>query len=359
VLGALHCLLPYREAGLCAQRWYDISSEAIFLGRSAPNIGTDVITRQGPDQNGGPNGIPVITAGDIVNSDLEAGLRLSGAWIFGAGANLELTYIGGQEWSDSKTATSPPVFGGNPIGLVGGADLFSFITDFGTDPTDLDDVDRSVSQAASYKAHFHSGEFNYRRRTVGPYCRFQGSWLAGLRYFRYDSRLGLNIAGLNDDGTGASPVDADLRFFRSTESVKNDLFGAQIGGDLWWNICPGISTGVGIKGAWLNNQYSDSSSIVANSLNNGAPGTLVGAQRNRDRGTVAGELEAKLAYRLSHSWTVRSAYYLIAIDNVANATWNADYIVDAAPIGSNVERPPFQFDSLVLQGFSIGTEYIW
>ncbi len=128
-LAALQSLLPYTEAGLCSQRWYDFSAEAIFLGRSAPFIGTDVITRQGPDQNGGPNGVPVITASDIVNSDLQAGLRLSGAMIFGAGGNLELTYIGGQEWSDSKRATSPPVFDNSvPPVLLSGADLFSFIS---------------------------------------------------------------------------------------------------------------------------------------------------------------------------------------------------------------------------------------
>lgn len=207
--------------------------------------------------------------------------------------------------------------------------------------------------------HFHSGELNYRRRTVGPYCRFQGSWLAGLRYFRYDNRLGLNIVGLNDDGTGASPVDEDLRFFVSNESVKNDLFGVQLGGDLWWNVVPGINFGFGVKSAWLNNHISNASSIEANSLNNGAQGSLLNSQRNFERGTVAAEMEAKLAYRLSHSWTVRSAYYLIAIDDVANATWDADYIVDASPVGSNAQRPPIQMDTLTLQGFSIGAEYIW
>lgn len=357
LLGALQALMPYREAGLCAQRWYDLSAEAMFLSHSGLGIGTDVITRQGPDQNGGPNGVPVLVADDILNDGLEAGVRLSASLIFGAGGNLEATYLGGQEWSDSASAVSPAVFDNAvPPNLIGGADLFSFISDFGV-PTIFDDTDRSVSQTASYDAHFHSGEFNYRRRTVGPYCRFQGSWLVGMRYLRHDSHLGLDVVGLNNNG-----LDNGTRSFQGHDQVKNDLWGAQLGGDLWWNVIPGINFGIGIKGAWLNNNVSESSAYEGNSF------VEVASQRDQDKGTVAGELEATILYRLSHSWSLRSSYYVIGIDDVAHANFDADYINAAAQANPRINPPaavvippqsPIQFDTLTLQGFTFGAEYIW
>ena len=343
LLGALQALRPYGQAGLCAQRWYDLSAEALFLGRTSPNIGPNVITRQGVP---GPNGTPVLTASDIVDGGIESGVRLSAALIFGAGGNLEVTYMGGHEWNDSATARSQ-----NP-------DLFSFITDFGIDPVDLDDVDRSLSQSASFRSSFHSGELNYRRRTVGPYCRFQGSWLMGLRYFRYDDRFALNIVGETDDGVLAGPQDDILRFFNGSDRVKNDLLGAQLGGDLWWNMIPGVNLGVAFKGAWLNNEVSNSTNFAANSINAGAPGSFANTRRI-ERGTMAGELQFKLAYRLSHSWTFRSAYYLIAIDDIAHSNLDGDFIVAAAPGLGNPDQPSIQFDSLTLQGFSFGAEYLW
>ncbi|WP_146455977.1 hypothetical protein [Rubripirellula tenax] len=370
--GLLGALAPYTEAGKCAQRWYDISAEALFLDRSTSGIGTNVITQRGS----GPGGTPVISAGDIVEDGIEAGARLSGALIFGVGGSIEGTYMGGQEWNGSASASSPAVLipntafdpnplvgvspGNQPFILSSGADLYSFISEFGTNPTGgFDDTDRSISQRVTNNASFHSGEINYRRRTVGPYCRFQGSWLAGLRYLRYDNSLGLDIVGLTDDGTqggngaaGDSVIDPTLRFFNASDSVQNSMLGAQIGGDLWYNMTPGIQLGVELKGAWLKNEARRRYNIGSNSV------ALASDAFRQDEGTFAVEFSSQLAYRLSHSWTLRSAYYLIAIDEVGNPEFNREFINNAVST-QNVSRPGIEFDSLVLNGFSFGAEYLW
>ncbi|WP_145294106.1 BBP7 family outer membrane beta-barrel protein [Crateriforma conspicua] len=327
-------MAPYTDGGCCSQRWYDVSVEALFLGRNTSSLGNGgVITRQGA----GLGGPAVLTTDNLDGGDLEAGIRISGAWIFGPGGNLELTYMGGQEW------------GG--YAQVNGTDLYSYITDFGTDPPGgLDDVDRSTMQAASSWGDFHSGEFNYRRRTVGPYCRFQGSWLFGLRYLRYDNGLGINTLNAS-----ASPND----FFNGSDAVKNNLFGAQIGGDLWWMVMPGVSLGIENKFAWMKNDIDSQLTVSSNSLNNGGAGTQSFA-RSVDKGTLAYEFQTKLVYRFSHSWSFRSAYYLIAIDDVGRAALDGDYLQNFAvtPIASGVD-PGMDIGSVVVQGFSFGTEYIW
>ena len=330
----LGCLLPYTDAGRCAQRWYDLSAEATFLGhnRVGPS-GTVTTLGTGP-------GDPVLDLASVGSTGLEAGFRLSAAMILGPGGNLEVTYIGSNEWHERASVSDP------------NAGLFSFVSEFGTVPINgFDDTDRSLEQSLDMTSTFHSGEVNYRRRTVGPNCRFQGSWLVGLRYIRYDNGLLYSALGENNN-----TVNQNLpRFFSSNDSVKNNLAGAQIGGDLWWNVIPGISVGTGVKGAWLNNDIDRRTTLTANSLVNGG---ILSVDRGGNDSTVAGEFETTLIYRLSHSWSFRSSYYLLAIEDVAVGTTDAQTIqgfVQAGPAA----QPALVFDRLVIQGVTFGAEYLW
>ncbi len=351
LLGALHSLLPYSEAGLCAQRWYDFSAEAVFLSHDS-GLGNFATTSQGPDIRDPITGALITQAPRVLNvtdvdsgGDLEAGMRFSAAMIFGAGGNLEGTYMGNQRWNSRASATDPNF------------QLFSFISDFGTDPIGgFDDTDRSQLQTLNSTSEFHSGELNYRRRTVGPYCRFQGSWLVGLRYFQFDNGLNYSTLGANDN-----TVNANLpRFFSSNDDIKNRMFGPQAGFDLWWNVVPGINLGFGMKGAWVQNDIDHRVLLTANSLGGGGtPGTGLIEDSTQDI-TVVGELEAKAIYRLSHSWSLRSAYYLMAAEDVAFAGVDVDTIRNFFdPINNPNAQLNRTTKDLVLQGFSFGAEYIW
>ena len=335
-----HCLLPYSEAGLCSQRWYDVSAEAVFLGHTSGGQ-SGVVTTDGIA------GTPVLNLNDVnIGDSLEAGVRVSGSLIFGVASNLELTYLGGQEWSDEAIARPNPV--DSPT-------LFSFISEFGTNPQDgFDDTDRSLVQSLQSSSDFHSGELNYRRRSVAACCRFQGSWLVGLRYVRFDNRLIYATRG-EDNNT----VNADLpRFFSSNDKVKNNLFGPQAGFDLWWNVIPGVNLGMGMKGAWVQNDVKRQMILTGNSLDPLAtPGTV--ALNDTERyGTVIGELEATLIYRLTHSWSFRSSYYAIGMDDVAFGTVDGNVARDFITV-SPIGEPAYHRNSLVVQGVSFGTEYMW
>ncbi len=332
----LRALLPYSEAGQCAQRWYDVSAEATYLGHNRLGPSRTVTTLGTGLDN------PVLNLADVGSTDLEAGFRLSAAMIFGPGGNLEVTYIGNNDWHQRAAVTDPD------------AGLFSFISEFGTAPLNgFDDTDRSLRQSLDMESTFHSGEVNYRRRTVGPNCRFQASWLVGLRYLRYDN--GLLYAALGEED---NTVNEDLpRFFSTNDVVKNDLAGAQIGGDLWWNVIPGVNLGVGAKGAWLNNDIDRRTTLTANSIDAGGAGEESVTSGGSDS-TVAGELEATAVYRLSHSWSLRSSYYLLAIEDVAVGTADAQTVRGFVQEGPAPE-PDLVHDRLVIQGVTFGAEYLW
>ena len=335
LLAGLQALLPYRDAGICAQRWYDVSVDVMGLSRSRGTSG-QVLTTQGI---AGP---AVLRASDADVDGLEVGARISAAFIFGAGGNIEGTYFGGQEWEGSATATSA-----TPT-------LYSFLSEFGTAPNGgFDDSDRSLSQTVTSFSTFHSAEFNYRRRTVEQYCRFQGSWLVGLRYLRFDDDFGYSTIGTVNNTNNANT----LRFLNVNNGVDNKMFGVQGGFDLWWNVIAGVNLGIGVKGAWLDNNIDRHSTVFANSSGPNATPRQLGIEDGARTSTVMGEFEATMLYRISHSWTLKSQYFVLGVDDVAYGfdVSPAQNLFSAGAIAVN----PIRTDSLTIQGVSLGAEYVW
>jgi len=328
--GLADVLKPYSEGGRCAQRWYDVSLEALFLAPSLSAIDSDfIVTNRGVSGTPGVADDPVLTLGDVGSDDLEAGVRLSLAMIFGPGGNLETTYMGGHEWGGSASA----VRDGDP--------LTSFASGFGAQPPG-GYANTSDFQSVSTTADFHSVELNYRRRTVGPYCKFQGSWLIGMRYLRFDNSFDYSTFG--PGGT--------IQFFNQSFSAKNNLFGGQAGFDFWWNVAPGFHLGTEVKGLWAQNDWDRRSAIGTDIL--GITNFADGGQE----GTLMGELTVTALYRFAYSWTFRSSYHLMGIDDIVSPTISQDYITDFID-GTTTNAAPLRQSSLTMQGFSFGLEYLW
>lgn len=367
--GCLRSLMPYGEAGRCSQRWYDVSADLMLLGRTSRS-GNDVLTTRNQA------GTAVLFGDSADDEDLEAGARISAAFIFGAGGNVEFTYLGGQEWGDTASVNTNSITtvtfpGADPLDpsddiIQTNGDLFSFLSNFGTRPTGgEDDTDRSIRHSIRTFSTFHSAEMNYRRRTVEQNCRYQGSWLVGLRYLRYDDDFDLLIRGADDNTENGNLP----RFFNSFNGVDNKMFGVQGGGDLWWNVIAGVNLGIGAKVGVLNNNVDRNLVVESNSLGAFAtPGSLV-VEDGDNKSTVMGEFEATALYRISHSWTLRTQYYVLAVDDVAFGydITHARNVADQAFNNGlpRADRVPvtalnsIDLDSLTIQGISFGAEYIW
>jgi hypothetical protein len=339
----LGVLTPYGEGGVAAQRWFDLSAEAVWLRREkgAGNFNFSSLGKE--------SGIFVLDSNDVDLDQYRAGLGLQGNVQVGPGSNVELVYFGLNEWEQSAAANATVV-------TATDGNLYSFFSNFGDDPDDgFDDSDRSVQHRVNYKSALNNGELNLRRRWAEPSGFLQGSFLAGIRHIHLTDTLGFSATGQNNNTVNAN----QLRFFDYTTKARNQLTGFQIGSDLWLNLIPGVKLGGELKAGVFGNHSTQDTRIFANSI---PFGPVPEIRERASDGKCAWLVQAstQAVYRLTYAWAVRGSYQLIYIDNVALAPENFNSVPPGFTI-TNAARPVrVNNDGEILYtGFTLGAEYTW
>ena len=323
---------PYGEGGIATQRWFDVSGDAIFLSRTS-GVSNFNTTSLGANTNNF-----VLGTGNVPLNTLRAGLALQANIQVGVGSNLEIVYFGLNDWENSATASSPT------------ASLFSFLSNFGVLPAGgFDDSDRSLTHTLNYSSTLNNGEINFRRRWSEPSGFFQGSILTGVRYLDLDESASFTARGINNNGA----ADNGPRFLNYTVATQNSLVGLQFGGDLWYNLIPGVKLGVEGKSGVFNNRAHQNSAVTANSL----PDAVTEEVLSNKLAYIT-QISPQVYYRLNHSWAFRSSYQVMFIDNLALASDNFN---STPQLGGTLGRiPTINSDSnITLQGYTLGAEYTW
>jgi hypothetical protein len=324
-------LRPYGEGGIATQRWYDASAEVIALTRT-----------KGPSNfvvsSDGISG-PVALSTNAVDLDqLRAGLAAQINVQTGPGSNLEFGFFGLNDWDQTATVSDPV----NPR-------YYSFLSNFGVlPPGGFDDSDRSLRHTLRYQSTMNNAEINFRRRWSEPHGFWQGSFLGGFRYFDLDEVANFIARGTNNNGAAATGE----RFLDYYVRTSNNLFGFQLGGDLWYNLFPGVKLGTELKGGIFHNDSGMKGSIFSNSINN----TFQEALTGQGRTAYLLQSSAQLYYRVSYSWALRSSYQVMYIDGLAFATENFNSLppTNAARVTRLNNK-----STAVYQGFTLGAEYTW
>ncbi len=321
-LSILRWLLPYGPGGCGVQRWYDVSAEWVSLSRDEIGAYTVYTTE-------GQAGTPVLTS-DQLGFDATSGVRVSFAMQLGAGNNIETTYIGGFNWASQASAFS--------------ADnrLFSIMSQYGEAPFGgFDETDESQSQSVEYSSDLNSVSMDYRQRWVDPNVKVQGSWLVGVRYFE-----------LQEDFRYKTFSPINNGFMDYLCGTNNAMTGAQVGGDLWICIMPGLQVGtegrIGLYG------------------NHASQRTLINATRfvepvyekvSENAAAFMGDASFMLLWRISQNWTFKAGYMVLWADSVALATDNFN---PAPPFVQGQRIPIIDNSSDVLyHGATLGLEYLW
>ena len=114
---------------------------------------------------------PIVLQTADLQFNEEPSFRFTGCLQVGPGGNVEFTYYGLFQFDS-----------GAFVRRSGDNDLFSVFSNFGTLPFGgFAETDMSDFQRIDYSSTFDSFEINYRQRWMSPNCRYQGSWLCGVR----------------------------------------------------------------------------------------------------------------------------------------------------------------------------------
>jgi hypothetical protein len=329
---------PYPDGGCAAVRWYDFSVDFMNLRREDAGRRVDFASL-------GVNG-PIVLDSTDLDFDNEPSFRFSAMFQVGAASSLEFTYFGLFFWDDRATATSDAA---NPEDR-----LFSAFSNFGLSPGGVPpgfvETDQSDLQYIDYESSFDSFEVNFRKRWVAPNCRYQGSWLVGIRYFKLDEDFNYFTQSI------ANQTDPDIiPSLNNNLNVHNNMTGAQIGGDMWTCILPGLRIGGEVKAGVFGNRVAVENTI---SVNTGAEPNIEDLVSN-DVSFLA-QADILLTYRLNYNWTVRGGYQFLFVDGVAlgpeNFNPEAPAILDPAST-----RSPFLNDNgnVFYHGWTIGAEFMW
>ena len=196
------------------------------------------------------------------------------------------------------------------------------------------------------------------RYATGPCCltpgcgsRLNMTWLAGVRYFRFEDNL--TYASSVTDTTFGDGND-DIYY---TSNVVNDLVGFQIGGTL--NYCTGrraslyATTKTGIYG---NHARFDSDLGTRNGHRaylTGSPADEYIISASKTDVAFISELGSGVNYRLTSKWSGNVGYRAIIASGVATS-------VDQLPINMSHLGNAADFDNnaaLILHGVNLGAQY--
>lgn len=341
----LRRLGPYPAGGWCSPRWFDLSADFLYLTREEVSRRVD-FTSDGPRGLGDPF---IVLSTDTLDFDHEPGLRFQAAVQFGASSNIEFTYFGLFNFAKRASVFSPT------------DDLYSVFSDFGNNPPPpppppiirggFTDTDSAEFHSIEYSSEFNNFELGFRRRWMAPNCRIQGSWLAGVRYFRLEEefihRTRVNYPDPN--GGGAPDITGFLNYFVGT---GNSLTGFQVGGDLWATLFPGIQVGSELKAGIYGNRADQRTTIDAKTL------VLPIEERARhDSAAFIGEANLIGTWRINQHLTARGGLMILYVDGVALAPEN----FNPAPPFISGARTVFINDNgnVLYHGFAAGLEWMW
>jgi hypothetical protein len=322
-------LAPYNDGGR-SLRWFDVAVDALWFTR-AHTWNNVPLTSQNFALNVPPN--IVLSTGQLATQD-NVGFRFLANIQLGASQSTEFVYFGPFHFMSSAAVADPT------------GQLFSTFSNFGTDnpPFGFAETDLATIQKISYLSQLDNFEWNFRQRWQAPNGRFQGSYLAGIRYVKIDERLRLHSEGPN-------------AFFDYLQQTTNSLTGAQIGGDLWVTPIAGFRVGVEAKAGVYGNYATNTSEVRAFSF----PGTF-DDRAIGDAVSFVGDLSGQFTYRVNYHWTIRGGYNGMVATGLALAPNNFNRAPPANLTPAPIEvREPF----IHLRGYNwyhganLGLEYLW
>jgi hypothetical protein len=300
---------------------WSVSAELLLLDREVPDTTTTL--DQNTDEEFGT---------ESLGFDLDPGIRLTLNYHFSPRNSLEVTGLGFVNHSDDATFTSS-------IQSPGGEVLAAAFEPDVTDPA-ASNFAQAFQQTLDYSSEATNVEMGYRHTLPRSSSGWQGSFLAGLRYFNLDEDLTFRSI---DEDPAIFPATSIGRYSIDTD---NEAIGIQIGGDLSYQFSSDFEASLRLRTGLLLNSASQESRI-RNDIG-GSIVTTSGDESETELSPVV-ELGAFLNWNVGPDVSLSAGYMLLLLGNVALAP---DQFASSNDFGrslSGLER-----DSILFHGPSFG-----
>ncbi len=250
-------------------------------------------------------------------------------WTGGAQIDLGMR-VGERSWIAASYWWLAPMEGEagitDPTGQINSIQDFRSL-DFSPLHTVNDLYNGARAQFVARSSEFHNIELNLLNGPVWCPCDcMRLSWLAGVRYFRFQDTM---LFGTAHDWTSFGVDPAYDAYYDI--NVKNNFIGGQIGFRLDWRATCRLTAYAAPKFGIYNN-YATQRQRVYDGLGNTAyrfaDGALADISSNENNFAVLSEIDLGLNYQLTCNISVFGGYRLVAATGVATATEQIPYLGD-------------------------------
>ena len=210
------------------------------------------------------------------------------------------------------------------------------------DGNEVDDYfDNSLSQTIRRRDYIQSVEINLLTQYWQPTARCQVTWLAGVRWFRFDENL------LYSAVAGAStPTGSDQAFMNF--DCTNDLVGFQLGARCDWYVTQRFSLFVTPKFGFYGNHIQ-----TQNRVYNGDDSYLYNLSQDTTGVSFLGEIDLGTSYQFSQHCRAFIGYKAIAVTGVALSDNQIPHYLAAEDELSQINKN----GSLIVHGGFAGLEF--
>ncbi|MBE9099868.1 Lpg1974 family pore-forming outer membrane protein [Vacuolonema iberomarrocanum] len=308
------------EPDASSSNW-SVSAELLLLDREV--IDTTTTLDRNTDEEFGT---------ESLGFEFDPGTRLTLNYHLSPRDSLEITGLGFVNHSDEDTFTSS-------IQSPGGEVLAAAFEPDATDPA-ASNFAQAFQQTLDYSSEATNVELGYRHTLPRASSGWQGSFLAGLRYFNLDEDLTFRS------------IDEDPEIFPSTSvgrysiDTDNEAIGIQIGGDLSYQVSSDFEASLRLRTGLLLNSASQESRI-RNDIG-GSIVTTSGDESETELSPVV-EVGAFLNWNVSPDVSLSAGYMLLLLGNMALAPDQFATSNDFGRSLSGLER-----DSVLFHGPSFG-----
>lgn len=348
----------YDNASCCDEGWMAPWCGPGCGGGWFGSLGGIVLTRDQPNAfwtsyNSANNADQIMNTRDA-QADWQGGWMMSfGKWFGGCcdpcgdccgpRYGVGVTYFSTAPFEGRSTVLAPNPGGGEWVSStidmndVGGPIQFP-------DGNEVDDYfDNSASQTIQRQDYIQSVELNFLSQYWQPNAHCQVTWLAGVRWFRFDESLVYSAVAGASTPTGSDTAYMDF-------DCTNDLVGFQLGARCDWYVTERFSLFVTPKFGFYGNYIQSQNRVF-----NGDGSYLYDFQQDTTGVSFLGQIDVGASWQFSRHWRAYMGYMAIAATGVALSDNQIPHYLAAADELQEIDRN----GSLVVHGGFAGLEFCY